>query len=292
MNSLEFGRTFVVMPKGTHTTTIVWLHGIGEKGSSWTQILESLPLPNIKWICPSAPTRHVTQLGGYPCTAWFNMARMSDDDNENLEGLDASATHVANLLSNEPDDVKLGVAGFSMGASVALYSATCRALGQYGNGNRYPINLSAAFGLSESITSTLGARTGDWTKRSTPRVTQVHHQFRGKPGNPPARRHDGEITGLKDRTQVSLGLLSLPTNASLCISYLLLSLRLWLPYPSIIYLSKQLFCRFLRNRIGASQEATRRAASLPVLLCHGRGILQAPITPYRSKVMPVLSGTH
>ncbi|MFS7958817.1 hypothetical protein Hanom_Chr08g00683181 [Helianthus anomalus] len=57
-------------------------------------------------------------------------------------------------------------------------------------------------------------------KRSTPRVTRVHHQFRGKPGNPPARRHDGEITGkpvwLKNPTQVSLGLLSLPTNASLC----------------------------------------------------------------------------
>ncbi|KAI7754985.1 hypothetical protein M8C21_016349 [Ambrosia artemisiifolia] len=181
-NALEFGRTFVVMPKGTHTATIVWLHGIGEKGSSWTQILENLPLPNIKWICPSAPTRHVTQFGGYPCTAWFNMASMSDDDSENLEGLDASATHVANLLSNEPDDVKLGVAGFSMGASVALYSATCRALGQYGNGNRYPINLSAAFGLSG-----------------------------------------------------------------------------WLPCS-----------RFLRNRVAASQEAARRAASLPVLLCHGR----------------------
>ncbi|KAM0027997.1 hypothetical protein Hdeb2414_s0019g00546761 [Helianthus debilis subsp. tardiflorus] len=32
-------------------------------------------------------------------------------------------------------------------------------------------------------------------KRSTPRVTRVHHQFRGKPGNPPDRRHDSEITG-------------------------------------------------------------------------------------------------
>ncbi|KAJ0455085.1 hypothetical protein HanIR_Chr15g0747201 [Helianthus annuus] len=57
-------------------------------------------------------------------------------------------------------------------------------------------------------------------KRSTPRVTRVHHQFRGKPGNPPARRHDGEITGktrlAQGSNQVSLGLLSLPTNASLC----------------------------------------------------------------------------
>ncbi|XP_076881378.1 uncharacterized protein LOC143529480 [Bidens hawaiensis] len=181
-NVLEFGRTFVVMPKSTHKATIVWLHGIGEKGSSWTQILESLPLPHIKWICPSAPSCQVTLFGGYPCTAWFNTTSMSDDDCDNLEGLEASAAHVANLLTNEPDDVKLGVAGFSMGASVALYSATCRALGQYGNGNRYPINLSASVALSG-----------------------------------------------------------------------------WLP-----------FSKFLRNRVGVSQEAARRAASLPVLVCHGR----------------------
>ncbi|XP_023735264.1 uncharacterized protein LOC111883137 [Lactuca sativa] len=181
-NALEFGRTFVVMPKGTHKATIVWLHGIGEKGSSWTQILETLPLPNIKWICPSAPTRLVTLFGGYPCTAWFNMESMSEDACDDLEGLDASATHVANLLISEPDDVKLGVAGFSMGAAVALYSATCRALGQYGNGNRYPINLSAAVALSG-----------------------------------------------------------------------------WLPCS-----------RNLRNRVGLSQEALRRASSLPILLCHGK----------------------
>ncbi|KAD4384522.1 hypothetical protein R6Q59_011354 [Mikania micrantha] len=181
-NVLEFGRTYVVMPRGTHTATIVWLHGIGEKGSSWTQILETLPLPNIKWICPTAPTRPVTLFGGYPCTAWFNMTSMSEDDSDDLEGLEASSTHVANLLTSEPDDVKLGVAGFSMGASVALYSATCRATGQYMNGNRYPINLSAAVALSG-----------------------------------------------------------------------------WLPCS-----------RFLKNRVGASQEAARRAASLPVLLCHGR----------------------
>ncbi|KAM0024470.1 putative lysophospholipase [Helianthus debilis subsp. tardiflorus] len=181
-NVHDFGRTFVVMPKQTHTATIVWLHGIGEKGSSWTQILETFPLPNVKWICPSAPSRLLTLYGGYPCTAWFNISSMSEDACDDLEGLDASATHVANLLISEPDDVKLGVAGFSMGASVALYSAACRAIGQYGNGNRYPINLSAAVALSG-----------------------------------------------------------------------------WLPCS-----------RTLRNRVGASQEAARRASSLPVLLCHGQ----------------------
>ncbi|XP_024985395.1 acyl-protein thioesterase 1-like isoform X2 [Cynara cardunculus var. scolymus] len=137
-----------------------------------------------KWICPSAPTRQVTLFGGYPCTAWFNVESMSEDACDDLEGLDASATHVANLLSNEPDDVKLGIAGFSIGAAVALYSATCRAVGQYGNGNRYPINLSATVALSG-----------------------------------------------------------------------------WLPTS-----------RNLRNRVGASQEAARRTASLPTLLCHGQAL--------------------
>jgi lysophospholipase-2 len=35
-----------------------------------------------------------------------------------------------------------------MGAAMALYSATCYALGRYGNGNPYPVNLKAIIGLS------------------------------------------------------------------------------------------------------------------------------------------------
>ena len=29
----EFGRTYVVRPKGKHQATIVWLHGLGDNGS-------------------------------------------------------------------------------------------------------------------------------------------------------------------------------------------------------------------------------------------------------------------
>ncbi|XP_052210870.1 uncharacterized protein LOC127813770 isoform X1 [Diospyros lotus] len=186
--TFEFGRTHVVRPRGTHQATIVWLHGLGDNGSSWSQLLETLPLPNIKWICPTAPTRRVAMFGGrFPCTAWFDVGEISEDAPEDLEGLDASAMHVANLLSTEPPDsrfllcsflgthilkelnirlrfqysksekwgtksfegfVKLGVGGFSMGAATALYSATCHVFRCYGNGNPYPINLSAVVGLS------------------------------------------------------------------------------------------------------------------------------------------------
>ncbi|CAN6810814.1 unnamed protein product [Brassica oleracea] len=144
----EFGRTYVVRPKGKHQATIVWLHGLGDNGSSSSQLLESLPFPNIKWICPTAPSRPVSLLGGFPCTAWFDVGEISEDLHDDIEGLDASAAHIANLLSTEPTDVKVGIGGFSMGAAIALYSTTCYALGRYGTGQPYTINLRATVGLS------------------------------------------------------------------------------------------------------------------------------------------------
>uniref|UniRef100_A0A2P2IM00 JHL25H03.13 protein n=2 Tax=Rhizophora mucronata TaxID=61149 RepID=A0A2P2IM00_RHIMU len=157
--TFEFGRTYVVRPKGKHQATIVWLHGLGDNGSSWSQLLENLPLPNIKWICPTAPTRPVALLGGFPCTAWFDVGEISEDGPDDLEGLDASAAHVANLLSTEPAGVKVGIGGFSMGAATAVYSATCASLGQYGNGNPYPINLRAVVGLSGWLPCSRSLRT-------------------------------------------------------------------------------------------------------------------------------------
>ena len=31
----EFGRTYVVRPKGKHQATLVWLHGLGDNGSRY-----------------------------------------------------------------------------------------------------------------------------------------------------------------------------------------------------------------------------------------------------------------
>ncbi|XP_028077591.1 acyl-protein thioesterase 1-like [Camellia sinensis] len=115
---------------------------------SWSQLLEKLALPIIKWICPTVPTCPVAILGGFPCTAWFDIRELSEDSPGDFEGLDASVALIANLLSTEPADVKLGIGGFSMGVAIALYSATCFAQGKYGNGIDYPVNLRAIVGLS------------------------------------------------------------------------------------------------------------------------------------------------
>ncbi|KAG0519463.1 hypothetical protein BDA96_09G266500 [Sorghum bicolor] len=145
---VDYGRTYVVRPKGRHLATFVWLHGLGDNGASWSQLLDSLPLPNIKWICPTAASRPVAAFGGFPCTAWFDVEDTSIDGRDDIEGLDASAAHIANLLSSEPSDVKLGIGGFSMGAAVALHSAACYAQGKFTSGIPYPITLNAVISLS------------------------------------------------------------------------------------------------------------------------------------------------
>ncbi|XP_021616054.1 acyl-protein thioesterase 2 isoform X2 [Manihot esculenta] len=215
--AFEFGRTYVVRPKGKHQATVVWLHGLGDNGSSnfvrilsyclvlfgsWSQLLETLPLPNIKWICPTAPTQPITIFGGFPSTAWFDVGELSEDAPDDVEGLDAAAAHVANLLSTEPADIKIGIGGFSMGAATSLYSATCFTSGKYANGNQYPANLSAVVGLSG-----------------------------------------------------------------------------WLPCS-----------KTLRNKIEGVEEAARRAVTLPILLCHGKG---DDVVPYKfgEKSSRVLAST-
>ncbi|KAG8639269.1 hypothetical protein MANES_14G129428v8 [Manihot esculenta] len=118
--AFEFGRTYVVRPKGKHLATVVWLHGLGDNGSRGSQLLETLPLPNIKWICPTAPTRPITVFGGFPSTACDLIGELSENAPDDVEGFDAAAAHIANLLSTEPADIKLGIGGFSMGAATYI----------------------------------------------------------------------------------------------------------------------------------------------------------------------------
>ncbi|KAJ0548242.1 putative glycerol-3-phosphate 1-O-acyltransferase [Helianthus annuus] len=48
--AFEFGQTYVVKPKWKHQATIVWLSSLGDNGSSWSQLLETLPLPNVATV--------------------------------------------------------------------------------------------------------------------------------------------------------------------------------------------------------------------------------------------------
>lgn len=40
--AIEFGKTYVVRPKGKHQATVVWLHGLGDNGSRFSCIFLSV----------------------------------------------------------------------------------------------------------------------------------------------------------------------------------------------------------------------------------------------------------
>ncbi|KAJ7548331.1 hypothetical protein O6H91_07G007300 [Diphasiastrum complanatum] len=154
----RFGKPIIVEPRAEHLASIVWLHGLGDNGFSWASILEMLPLPNVRWIVPTAPVRPVAINGGFPCTAWFDVADLSEDGPDDLKGLDLSTAFVANLLSKEPPEIKLAVGGFSQGAATALFAVTRSVIGKYSDGTPFPLMIDSAVGLSGWLPSSKSIR--------------------------------------------------------------------------------------------------------------------------------------
>ncbi|XP_023632573.1 acyl-protein thioesterase 2 isoform X1 [Capsella rubella] len=96
---------------------------------SSAKFVRKLNLPNIKWICPTAPTRPVTSLGGTQTTAWCDVTGISENMADDMVSLNSVSVFVTNLLKDEPPNVMLGLGGIGMGAAVALYFATCYFIG-------------------------------------------------------------------------------------------------------------------------------------------------------------------
>ncbi|VYS48414.1 unnamed protein product [Arabidopsis thaliana] len=112
-------------PIGTHKATIVWLHDIGETSANSVRFARQLGLRNIKWICPTAPRRPVTILGGMETNAWFDIAEISENMQDDEVSLHHAALSIANLFSDHASpNIMIGVGGMGMGAAQALYLAS------------------------------------------------------------------------------------------------------------------------------------------------------------------------
>ena len=49
-------------PIGKHTASVIWLHGLGDQGSSWAPAFQQLhkEMKSVKFIFPDAPVQKVT----------------------------------------------------------------------------------------------------------------------------------------------------------------------------------------------------------------------------------------
>lgn len=128
--------------------SIIWMHGLGDHGSSFVPLVREFNLtgcPHIRFIFPHAPERPVTINMGYEMSAWFDIFGGFDSaDLEDTAGVKESQKLIEELIEQEkargvPAD-KIFLAGFSQGCAMALYTGLC-----------YPEKLGGIIGLSGYI---------------------------------------------------------------------------------------------------------------------------------------------
>ncbi|GAA5964686.1 hypothetical protein JCM3765_004353 [Sporobolomyces pararoseus] len=121
-------RAPVVLPAiGTHRTSVIWSHGLGDSAEGWTDFADQVRrlVPNSQWIVTNAPLRAVTVNNGMRMGAWFDVKRIGGGPaHEDIEGMLASIESIQSLVEQEGakgiDREKIVIGGFSQGGILSL----------------------------------------------------------------------------------------------------------------------------------------------------------------------------
>ncbi|KAJ1496295.1 Phospholipase/carboxylesterase/thioesterase, partial [Baffinella frigidus] len=115
-----------------HTASVIWLHGLGDTGHTWSTIPSWLQIPWCRFIFPSAPSRQVTTKAGYSMPSWFDFTSLDIHNiNEDAASLQHSVACLDGLVQREIDagvlPERIVLAGFAQGGVVSLAAAIqCR----------------------------------------------------------------------------------------------------------------------------------------------------------------------
>lgn len=80
----------VVYPsKGQHTSTLFFLHGLGDSAQGgWSELVPEFQhaFPGLKVVLPNAPVQPVTLNGGMRMNSWHDIKSLAKIDNEEFKG--------------------------------------------------------------------------------------------------------------------------------------------------------------------------------------------------------------
>lgn len=111
------------------TAAVIWMHGLGDDGHGWSQVVPALqlpPPPGIRFLFPHAPTMPVAINNGYVMRAWYDIKDADLHARADLPGVRRSQAQVEALIARENargiPSSRIVLAGFSQGGAVALYA--------------------------------------------------------------------------------------------------------------------------------------------------------------------------
>jgi phospholipase/carboxylesterase len=123
---------------------VIWLHGLGDDGHGWSEVVRSLALPRslaVRFLFPHAPVLPVTINNGMAMPAWYDIREADFNARADLAGVRRSQGHLEALAAREGARGiaarRIVFAGFSQGGAVALYA-----------GLRHPARLAGIVALS------------------------------------------------------------------------------------------------------------------------------------------------
>ena len=129
--------------------SVIWLHGLGDTGDGWSQVVPGLGLPKsmrVRFVFPHAPKMAVAINNGYVMPAWYDIREANLSERADVAGVQRSQAQLVALMARENargvDDARIVLAGFSQGGAVALYT-----------GLRHPKRIAGIVALSTYLVS-------------------------------------------------------------------------------------------------------------------------------------------
>jgi len=122
-------QTIVINAKKNHSSTVIFLHGMGDNAKTYKKIFEPLSElnPNLKIIFPQAPKIPIGAYLNSPKTAWYNMEGDPHDIltlREDKVGLLNTLAKIKDIVQKEINSgipaEKISIIGHSQGGAVAL----------------------------------------------------------------------------------------------------------------------------------------------------------------------------
>ncbi|OQR96612.1 acyl-protein thioesterase [Thraustotheca clavata] len=120
--------TITFTPKGDHTSTLIFMHGLGDTAFGWADTIHHLSqsMPHLKCILPTAPTQPVTLNNGMTMPSWYDIQSLTDREGDPCSGIEDSRERILGVINNE---IQAGIpasrivlGGFSQGGAMSLFT--------------------------------------------------------------------------------------------------------------------------------------------------------------------------